>query len=587
MTILLAIIALVSVFTAYGSLSSRLSQLELKLKDKSEPVNPIIQPQNIPVATESVVYHPAVNDYAVKEPEVKKELKEESGNFTAWLKEDWLMKLGAALFIVGFGWFVSYAFINNWIGSVGRISLGIVAGVIIMALGFKRMMKYPAQGAVFMALGAGMTMLTIYAGQSIYNFFDPTSAIVFDFIIAVFVSFASYKFNVKTLAFTAQILAFATPLLAATHNSNSFFLFSYLFVVSLATIWLASASGWRELIVSSLIFVGFYSFPYFAGNTDAPLILNFAYLFSMMYLIVGMYAVIKQGVQSAQNEILLAALNGLFLFMWIYNVAPKDLRALIFAFWALLFAVGSFVIFKMSSKLAPFYAYGSVAVAFIAAATSAQLNGASLVIAFTLEAMLITIIVFLLTNNIKASITASWLFVVPALMSFSSMMAYSTSRDMFSKDFFVLVLLAFCLIVVGRMITSCEDKSIGNSKEVSIGSAFVIFGIIYLGYILWQFIHILISADGDMATMTTLIIYTIFGLGAYFAGLYGSDMARRTYGIVLLGFVVFRLVFVDVWNMQLFGRVVTFLVIGILLMSTAFITKNKKRELLEAQKLSA
>jgi uncharacterized membrane protein len=310
-----------------------------------------------------------------------------------------------------------------------------------MALGFKRMMKYSSQGAVFMALGAGMTMLTIFAGQHIYNFFDPVSTIVFDFIIAAFVSFASYKFNVKTLAFTAQILAFIVPLMAAGDTTNSIFLFSYLFVVSLATIWLVSLTGWRSLIISSLIFVGLYSLPYFdysyGAENNADIILYFAYMFSAMYLIVGMYTVIKKGIQSAKNEIILATLNGLFLFTWIYNVAPKDFHVLIFAFWALVFAVGSFVVYKMSEQLAPFYAYGSVAVAFIAAATAAQLNGASLVIAFTLEVTLITIIVFLLTNNIKASIKASWLFVVPMLMSFSSMTAYSFSSDVFSQDFFV------------------------------------------------------------------------------------------------------------------------------------------------------
>ncbi len=82
----------------------------------------------------------------------------------------------------------------------------------------------------------------------------------------------------------------------------------------------------------------------------------------------------------------------------------------------------------------------------------------------------------------------------------------------------------------------------------------------------------------DMAVMASLIIYTIVGLIAYFAGLNGNDLARRTYGIVLLSFVVVRLIFIDVWGMELFGRVVTFLAIGVLLMSTAFVTKKKKHE---------
>ena len=89
------------------------------------------------------------------------------------------------------------------------------------------------------------------------------------------------------------------------------------------------------------------------------------------------------------------------------------------------------------------------------------------------------------------------------------------------------------------------------------------------------------SSTPDMATMATLMIYTILGLIAYFAGLYGNDMARRTYGMALLAFVVVRLLLIDVWNMELFGRVVTFLAIGVLLMSTAFLTKKKKHETVE------
>jgi uncharacterized membrane protein len=81
----------------------------------------------------------------------------------------------------------------------------------------------------------------------------------------------------------------------------------------------------------------------------------------------------------------------------------------------------------------------------------------------------------------------------------------------------------------------------------------------------------------DLATMTTLIIYTVIGLVAYFAGLYGNDTARRVYGTVLLAFVVVRLLFIDVWEMELFGRVITFFAIGILLMSTAFLTKKKTK----------
>ncbi len=595
MEILIGVVIFIYLISSNRSLSNRLNAVESKLKSsagagegKTEPVNMAAAgavlktgwdygPENqAKLESISQSINPGLNNsQSFQAPEPNK--------FAEWLKEDWLMKLGAGLFIIGFGWFVSYAFINNWIGPVGRISIGIVAGVIIMALGFRRMMKYPSQGALFMALGAGMTMLTIFAGRSIYDFFTPASAVFFDFIIAAFVSFASYKFNIRSLAFAAQILAFLTPLLAAG-KTDSVFLFSYLLFVSVATLFLAGITGWRDLISSSLIFVGFYSIPYIGSGflfgssmyaTDAPVILNFAYLFGILYLLSGMVAVVRKGVQNEKNEIFLAVLNGLFLFMWIYNVASKEFSVLIFAVWAIVFAVSSFAAFKFSSKLAPFYAYGSVAVAFIAAATAAQLNGASLTVAFTMEVLLIVSAVLMLTKDIKATCTASWLFLVPTLLSLSSVSAYANSRDLFSKDFFVLALLSLALIIAGRFITSVSKQE-QKEAENNFGSVLVIFGTLFIGYIIWQFIHILMSTTPDIATMAALIIYTIFGLVAYFAGLYGNDMARKTYGMVLLGFVVFRLIFVDVWNMELFGRVVTFLAIGVLLMSTAFLTKKKK-----------
>lgn len=582
MITLLALIALVWAIFSTRSVSSRLDALELKIKNSGVVAPVQAQPQVAPVA-------PVLNSEGnlmtpVFPSSVPVSAVATEGAFSKWMKEDWLMKLGAFIFILGFGWFVSYAFANNWIGPVGRISMGVVAGIIIMALGFRRMMKYPSQGALFMALGAGMAMLTVFAGRTIYNFFTPETAVAFDFLIAAMVSYASYKFNMKSLANVAQVLAFVTPLLAAG-STNSVFLFSYLFFISLATLFLASVTGWRDLIASSLIFVGLYSLPYITvwGGTyshDAPVILNFAYVFSALYLFTDMASMLKNK-SDTKNSATLAALNGFFLLLWIHGVASKDWTSMIFAGWAVVFAGSSFLAFRHSTKLVPFYAYGSVAVAFIAAATAAELQGASLVIAFTVEVLLLIISVFMITKSLKPTLSTAWLFSIPMVLSLSSLAAYQTSQELLSKDFFVLVLLAISLIAAGRIITSYYDYLGEKKGEANMGSVLVVLGTVYAGFTLWQFIHILMMDTPDMATMTTLVIFTILGLAAYFMGLYGNDIARRTYGIALLGFVVVRLLLVDVWQMELFGRVVTFGVVGVLLMSTAFITKKKKHEAIQ------
>jgi uncharacterized membrane protein len=588
---LVPIALLVYFITSINSLNRRVQNLEVKLKGSALPVAASITPASTPTVVPNMgIYTPFFpgatppnNNPALTQAPAPTFVPPAPSKFALWLKEDPLMKIGALIFILGFGWFISYAFANNWVGPVGRISIGIFAGLVIMVGGYVRMKKYPLQGSFFTALGAGMIMLTIFAGRSIYGFFTPEIAVGFDFIVVAFVSFASYKFNIKSLAFIAQILAFVTPLLAAG-KSDSFFLFSYLLFISLATLFLAAVTGWRDLIVSSLVFVGFYSVPFIEGGIfgsqytrEATMILNFAYIFGLLYLISGMSAVVKKGVENFKNEIILAVLNGLFLFIWIYSVAPKDLQVYIFAFWAFLFAVSSFAAFKFSEKMAPFFAYGSVGVAFIGAATAAHLQGAPLTIAFTVEVFLIAMNVLLFTKNTTATASASWLFLVPAMLSLDSISKYSNSTDLFSEHFFVIILMAAVLVVTGRMITTLTGKDQKN-KDTSVGSGLVIVGMFYAGYLVWSFIHNFMIGDPDMATFVSLLLFTLVGVSAYFAGLYGNDMARKTYGIILISIVVGRLMLIDVWNMELFGRVITFLGVGILLMSTAFLTKRKKHE---------
>src|SRR3989344_8664376 len=66
---------------------------------------------------------------ATSQPQPESMLTSQAGfdRFVGWIKEDWLLKLGAMLLLIAFGWLTTYAFLNNWIGPMGRIALGIIA----------------------------------------------------------------------------------------------------------------------------------------------------------------------------------------------------------------------------------------------------------------------------------------------------------------------------------------------------------------------------------------------------------------------------------------------------------------------------
>src|SRR3989344_4837118 len=416
-----------------------------------------------------------------------------SQKFVTWIKEDWLMKLGALLLLIGFGWFATYAFLNNWIGPMGRIMLGIVAGSLILILGLWRIQKFLHQGGVFLVLGSTTILLTIFAAREIYSFFTPLSALGIMFLSTAFVAFASVKYNSKSLSLASLILAGVAPLLTNSPATDYIGLFSYLLVVILGAIWIVSITGQRELTAAALI----------------------------------------------------------------------------------LFSVGAFLIFKITKRREPFYTYVGIGVAMLAAATAAELEGATLTIAYTLECGVISLLVYYLLRDIRIALRMSILLVGPMLLAFGSMTSRAWMTSAINDDFFVLLILASVLTGLGYFFFF-RIKDPAETEELQFSSALLILGSVYAYVLLWLSLHAALIKNYDFATMISLVIYTLIGLIAYFFGMKQEWRTLRFYGGILIGFVVGRMILVEVWNMELTGRIITFFIIGTLLVSTAFLGRKKE-----------
>jgi uncharacterized membrane protein len=68
----------------------------------------------------------------------------------------------------------------------------------------------------------------------------------------------------------------------------------------------------------------------------------------------------------------------------------------------------------------------------------------------------------------------------------------------------------------------------------------------------------------------------VIGLSFFIVGKSTDNRFWQICGGVVLGGVVLRLLLIDVWQMDLVGRIITFFVVGTLLLSTAFIKKGAK-----------
>ncbi|GIW65633.1 MAG: hypothetical protein KatS3mg094_152 [Candidatus Parcubacteria bacterium] len=158
--------------------------------------------------------------------------------------------------------------------------------------------------------------------------------------------------------------------------------------------------------------------------------------------------------------------NGLFLLIWIITAALKEWQSLIISLWAIIFAVGAFLLFRLTKKREPFYVYAGVAVMLLAAATATELQGATLIIAYTIESALIPLITYLVLRDINVAQRLSLLLIAPVLLSFKSIDSYSWSLGVIHKDFFVLLILGLALLalvdffrdILRKAEISCQNK---------------------------------------------------------------------------------------------------------------------------------
>jgi uncharacterized membrane protein len=487
------------------------------------------------------------------------------------MQEDWMLKVGAFLLLLGFAWLTTYAFMNNWIGPVGRISLGVGAGAVLMAFGYHRMAAYVRQGSIFLVLGSAVTILTLFAARAVYGFFSPVSALSIMFLAAAFVALASVHYKQRGMATLSIILAGLTPFLVGSGSLSAVSVFLYLGVIVLGSVWVAALTGWREVPFTALCLVIIYSIPHWAfGRGDsAATLLALAYGFAGLFFVVGVLAVLKSKQEEMKTDLLMAAVNGIFLLIWIMVDAPTEWQGMIMAAWAVVFAVGGFMVFMTSKNTAAFLLYGGVAVGFIGAATAAELSGSALVIAFILEAAALTVLTKLLTKDLRTAESAAALFIIPMALSVQSVV--QPWQSVLQADFAVLAVMALALFAVGLYIYSQRNTaSVSPKMHLFLLAA----GAVYTYILLWRSLHA--GMPALYATSVALVLYTVIGLVSHFHGKFSGNSGVQLHGSVLLGFVVLRLLLVDIWSMEISARIVIFFLVGALLMATAFIGRKKK-----------
>jgi uncharacterized membrane protein len=191
----------------------------------------------------------------------------------------WLNRIGIAALLVGVSYFLKFAFDNNWIGPAGQISIGLVAGIAIVIWSERfRAKNYKAFSYSLKAVGIGTLYLSLWAAFHVYSLIPSSVAFAMMLAVTAATSVMALSQDAQILAAFALVGAFSTPVLLSTGENREVALFTYVAILDIATLVLVAFRPWRRLLVMS--YVGtliFYLGWYWTFYNGGPLELTLAY----------------------------------------------------------------------------------------------------------------------------------------------------------------------------------------------------------------------------------------------------------------------------------------------------------------------
>lgn len=582
MTTLLSLLSfafIVYLHTRLDKVNRRLTQIEQEGRGASTHPSVVTAVTPAQQPTQSVI------------SETKTREKGKEFDLLAWIAKDWLLKLGSLLVLLGVGWFVTYAFAQNWIGPLGRISLGLVAGTIVLAAGYLRAFKNERQGTVLLVLGAAVVLITTYAAREVYNYFTPVSALAIMAAAASFVAFTSVQQNSVTRALAGLLLACVAPFLTVSADPSVTGLFMYLFVVMFAFVWIVVLKGWKEVLVLATGLYAMFSVGALQGMIPKSEVVTLQILvtaFVVLFYGIGIISALRTK-QVLLADVVIKVVSAAVFLYWTHELVPQHMQSLIAGAASLMSIMSAWMLMTSTKNKWLVLLHGALALVYLAVAAAFELESPARLYAFI---GLSVVGVWLASKITKNKTIAQW-FGLPFVYIGLEVVRLLTTRSMLQttqtyqmgmarggmpalvpvtewNEVFVSFTAAAAVLSLGWYLSQRSSASDEEPAPAGVVVGYFWAGIVLAVITIWAAFEKLPIAP-DTAHGWALVIYAIAGILLYVYGKLHSHTKKMLTGGLLLGAVVVRLLLVEVWSMELTARVVVFLLIGVLLILAAFV----------------
>ena len=151
-------------------------------------------------------------------------------------------------------WFLKLAIDNHWIGPLGRVLIGLVAGAALIAWSERfRSRGFAAFSYSLKAVGSGILYLSLWAAFSFFHLVPAGAAFAAMILVTAFNGYMAWAQDAELLALYAIVGGFSTPILISTGENHEVTLFSYLLLLDIAVLVLVLLRPWSRLLFAAFV----------------------------------------------------------------------------------------------------------------------------------------------------------------------------------------------------------------------------------------------------------------------------------------------------------------------------------------------
>jgi uncharacterized membrane protein len=178
--------------------------------------------------------------------------------------QKWLLIIGIVTVIFGVAFFLKYSFDRGWIGPAGRVSLAYLWGLVFLMAGhFTRKKQLPWFGLSIYGGGIAILYFATYAAFQIYHLFPQGFSFAIMVLITVLACATAMAFETQALAIMGLMGGFLTPILMSTGQDNYVVLFTYMAILNVGILVISFRKHWAILqglgfVVTYLIYTLWY-----------------------------------------------------------------------------------------------------------------------------------------------------------------------------------------------------------------------------------------------------------------------------------------------------------------------------------------